>query len=740
MKMAEREIQQQNPKELPVPFGNFTSKESWDIYFSSRGADDFSEWYADWPQLETLLTTHLLFPLSVLANPPPTPPQPAVKAADLNILVPACGDSRLSEHLYDSGFTSITNVDYSKAVISTMLRRNVEARPRMKWRVMDITSMQFPGETFDAVIDKGGWDVLMDPGFGQIHPNLYITKVKELLKVGGKYICLALGESKLLGLLFQKFRFGWKMNLYAIDQEPSSSNLDQQTFMVVAEKDDSTLIYQITPIVDFRNYHGNQARALLEALRRESAFRFLYNGSADDLFYPLEDIWVRGNLSELQPGRRLQLTLGDSGISRLMYKGILLDAQQDSGYFSNQFLVLIIPKVRTLEWVMSSEEGQWVFVQEFKVARLLMILLEPRHSYFPMEDIQSDLSPLVKKLAPGHCYVGVHTPFVVASDGIKLRRVGYQATSGFNGPIAVDDVIFEKIDDALSRHFQYQDLIIRRLIIRGSVLAEAVLTSKKGKQKIYDSHSSTYRASADMEVCHNYLDSLHHNGIISGLMLISLHLKRSTSSGQMIKTVVIGLGAGLLPMFMKNWLPFCQIEVLEADPVVLGIARNYFGLVENERLKVHITNPFEFLEKAPEAVDAEGNPSFKFDVLVVDVTSKKVGAALICPTKCFLVEPFLWQAKKWLSKDGLYIIHLVTCYSGVRLPLYSSFKKVFSNVFTLQLQDDANEVIFALNSESPVTEDQLSIACNELATSLKLGNYDWGQRVIDASKLIKPVT
>ncbi|EYU32695.1 hypothetical protein MIMGU_mgv1a002614mg [Erythranthe guttata] len=654
--MAEREIQQQNPKELPVPFGNFTSKESWDIYFSSRGGDDFSEWYADWPQLETLLTTHLLFPLSVLANPPPTPPQPAVKAADLNILVPACGDSRLSEHLYDSGFTSITNVDYSKAVISTMLRRNVEARPRMKWRVMDITSMQFPGETFDAVIDKGGWDVLMDPGFGQIHPNLYITKVKELLKVGGKYICFALGESKLLGLLFQKFRFGWKMNLYAVDQEPSSSNLDQQTFMVVAEKDGSTLIYQITPIVDFSNYHGNQARALLEALRRESAFRFLYNGSADDLFYPLEDIWVQGNLSELQPGRRLQLTLGDYGISRLMYKGILLDAQQDSGYFSNQFLVLIIPKVRTLEWVMSSEEGQWVFVREFKVARLLMILLEPRHSYFPMEDIQSDLSPLVKKLAPGHCYVG--------------------ATSGFNGPIAVDDVIFEKIDDALSRHFQYKDLIIRRLIIRGSVLAEAVLTSKKGKQKIYDSHSSGYRASADMEVCHNYLDSLHHNGIISGLMLISLHLKRSTSSGKMIKTVVIGLGAGLLPMFMKNCLPFCQIEV----------------------------------------------------------------AALICPTKCFLVEPFLLQAKKWLSKDGLYIVHLVTCYSGVRLPLYSSFKKVFRNVFTLQLQDDANEVIFALNSESPVTEDQLSRACNELATSLKLGNYDWGQRVIDASELIKPVT
>ena len=41
--------------------------------------------------------------------------------SSLQILVPDCGNSRPSEHLYDSGFEDITNVDFSKVVISDML-------------------------------------------------------------------------------------------------------------------------------------------------------------------------------------------------------------------------------------------------------------------------------------------------------------------------------------------------------------------------------------------------------------------------------------------------------------------------------------------------------------------------------------------------------------------------------------------------------------------------------------------
>ncbi|XLS98358.1 hypothetical protein HN51_041093 [Arachis hypogaea] len=115
------------------------------------------------------------------------------------LLIPGCGNSRLSEHLYDAGYTGLTNIDFSKVVISDMLRRNVRLRPHIRWRVMDMTNMQLEDESFDAIIDKGGLDALMEPELGPKLGNQYLSEVKRVLKPGGKFLCLTLAESHVLG-------------------------------------------------------------------------------------------------------------------------------------------------------------------------------------------------------------------------------------------------------------------------------------------------------------------------------------------------------------------------------------------------------------------------------------------------------------------------------------------------------------------------------------------------------------
>ncbi|KAI5349832.1 hypothetical protein L3X38_002721 [Prunus dulcis] len=157
-------------------------------FFTIRGTDDAFEWYAEWSELRNPLLSHL-------------PPQP-------QILVPGCGSSRLSEHLYDAGFNSITNIDFSKVAISDCLRRNVRLRPDMRWRVMDMTAMQFEDEAFDVVVDKGDLDALMEPELGPKLGTQYLSEVRRVLKSGGKFICLTLAESHVLALIFSKFRFG----------------------------------------------------------------------------------------------------------------------------------------------------------------------------------------------------------------------------------------------------------------------------------------------------------------------------------------------------------------------------------------------------------------------------------------------------------------------------------------------------------------------------------------------------
>jgi 2-polyprenyl-3-methyl-5-hydroxy-6-metoxy-1,4-benzoquinol methylase len=69
------------------------------------------------------------------------------------VLMLGCGNSLLSEVLYDAGYTNIVNIDYSAVVIEQMKARHAESRPKMSWLEMDVTDLKFEDE-FDAVIDK----------------------------------------------------------------------------------------------------------------------------------------------------------------------------------------------------------------------------------------------------------------------------------------------------------------------------------------------------------------------------------------------------------------------------------------------------------------------------------------------------------------------------------------------------------------------------------------------------------
>ncbi|KAA8548383.1 hypothetical protein F0562_000067 [Nyssa sinensis] len=777
-------------EELLKTLGDFTSKENWDQFFSIRGSDDSFEWYAEWPQLKEPL-------LSYLSNneaPPPdgatedgVPPPPPGEAASMQILIPGCGNSRLSEHLYDAGFRGITNIDFSKVVISDMLRRNVRSRPAMRWRVMDMTNMQFMHETFDAVVDKGGLDALMEPELGSKLGNQYLSEVKRVLKSVGKFICLTLAESHVLGLLFPKFRYGWSMSLHAIPQKPSNKP-SLQTFMVIAEKKSSTVLCQISSSFNHSSLDcfGDQARGLHEALDCENKIRTEYsNGS--NILYSLEDLQLgaKGNLAELSPGRRVLLTLGEQGGSQFCYRAVLLDAQQQDGPFMYNCGVFLVPKTRAREWLFSSEEGQWLVVDNSKAARLVMVLLDASHNA-RMDEIPKDLSPLVKQLAPGKDKNGTQIPFMAASDGIKLRKIIHQVTSALTGPIVVDDVVYERVDDDFSRSLPSKDLTFRRLTFQRTeslVQSEALLTregslknvgeiepkkirspsksKKRGNQRRNDSIVSKIdESSMDLKVDHNHLASSYHTGIVSGFMLISSYLESAASTGRMVKAFVIGLGAGLLPMFLHECLSFLHIEVVELDPVVVDLARDYFGFREDEHLKVHITDGIQFVReianfetdgnednlfhaKLPSSngsylvSNVDGKGTDRIDILIVDVDSSDSSSGMTCPAADFVEESFLLTVKNSLSEQGLFIINLVSRSPAIKESVVSRMKVVFSNLFSLQLEEDVNEVLFALNTDICIKEDCFPEASDQLKKLLKLKQPERSQSIIDTTKKIK---
>lgn len=622
---------------------------------------------------------------------------------------------------------------------------------------MDMTDMQFADEFFDVILDKGGLDALMEPEIGSKLGKKYLKEVKRVLKSGGKYLCLTLAESHVLGSLFSEFRFGWSTSINAIPHKPCNKPTFQ-TFMVAVVKENLGALNPIKSLFDHAavNCNPKQVHALNNAIKDENKIRCDYSSGAD-ILYSLEDLQLgaKGNLKELLPGRRCQLILGEQGSSLYSYKTVLLDARQQPDPFLYHCGVFIVPKTRAHEWLFTSEEGQWLVVESSKAARLIMVFLDSRHTHASMDGIQKDLSLLVKNLAPGNPEDEARIPFMMASDGVKQRNIVQKVTSTITGPIIVEDVIYENIDGDNTGLTSSDIKMFRRLTFErslGLVQSEALLTrepqnkpveldgknnslssrsrKKRGKKRS-DSDNFIDGSRSILKVDHSCLASSYHSGIISGFALITSALEIAASSEKKIRTIIIGLGAGLLPMFLHECLPFLEIEVVELDPLIFDLARKYFGFTEDNRLKARIGDGIQFIQDAniagpssdtkQEVVDdsrtvsqlhdgesrkslANGNNNTGIKVIIVDADSSDLSSGLACPPADFVEESFLLSVKKLLSEGGLFIINLVSRSPAIREMVVSRMKVVFSRLFSLELEEDVNEILFASSSEEFIVD------------------------------------
>jgi hypothetical protein len=176
------------------------------------------------------------------------------------------------------------------------------------------------------------------------------------------------------------------MNVHSIAQKRSKL----KTYMVVAEKENSVLLHEITSAFELVSLGRNdsQGSGMREAVESENKIRRDCNNGSD-LLYSHEDLklGIKGDLAELTEGRRIKFTLGGQG-SNFSYRAVLLDAQKQTEPFVYYCGVFLVPKTRAHEWLFCSEEGQWQVVESSQAARLIMVFLDSSHSGATMEDIQ----------------------------------------------------------------------------------------------------------------------------------------------------------------------------------------------------------------------------------------------------------------------------------------------------------------------------------------------------------------
>lgn len=215
--------------------------------------------------------------------------------------------------------------------------------------------------------------------------------------------------------------------------------------------------------------------------------------------------------------------------------------------------------------------------------------------------------------------------------------------------------------------------------------------------------------------------------MVAGLSLVAPFLEEKIKLGLRPRALCLGVGGGTLPMFLQSKLDF-DILGVEADPVVLNIARQHFGLVEGEFLHVHIGDAIGFIKNVAQQEDTlrrglermsdlvEGS-RIDFDVIMVDLDAGDAVNGASAPPSEFVQRSVLLAAKMVLHDRGIIVINVIPQSKAFYSELIHDFHEVFAELYEIEVGNGENYVLVAT-----VTNVQLSRSgsCGSWLQKLKL--------------------
>lgn len=178
--------------------------------------------------------------------------------------------------------------------------------------------------------------------------------------------------------------------------------------------------------------------------------------------------------------------------------------------------------------------------------------------------------------------------------------------------------------------------------------------------------------------------------------------------------LVVGLGGGTLPGFLRKHYPDAAIDVVELDAQVVDVAKMYFGFREDERMRVHVADGREFIERIRE-------PSY--DVIFLDA----FGSYSVPPH--LTTQEFLQAVRRALTSGGVAVGNI---WKRAQNPLYDAmvrtYAQVFDQLFMLNVDGEINMIVLALPRARATSRSELAQRARQVSLTKQL-RFDLGAMV-----------
>jgi spermidine synthase len=179
------------------------------------------------------------------------------------------------------------------------------------------------------------------------------------------------------------------------------------------------------------------------------------------------------------------------------------------------------------------------------------------------------------------------------------------------------------------------------------------------------------------------------------------------------RMLVVGLGGGTLPAFLRMHYPDAAIDAVDIDPDVAFVAKEYFGFREDDRMRVHVADGRKFIESVRQPYDVIFLDAFGADTVPAHLTTHE----------------FLRAVRRAVDPGGVVIGNI---WDRGHNPLYDSmvrtYREAFDELFVLGVEGSGNRILLALPRRQPLTRDEIARLARSVSTARRF-RFDLGDLV-----------
>lgn len=168
------------------------------------------------------------------------------------------------------------------------------------------------------------------------------------------------------------------------------------------------------------------------------------------------------------------------------------------------------------------------------------------------------------------------------------------------------------------------------------------------------------------------------------------------------RVLLIGLGAGSLCKFLWRYRPDAKLTVVEIEPRVEAVARQFFKLPDDpQRIRIHFADGADFMIQTKQ----------RYDLILVDGFDSNARAGRLDSL------PFYLDCKARLAKEGLLCINLLARRKNFNHSIKQIKTAFDDHVIVLPSRDEGNAIAVAEVSQIDAVLPAPTFSLSELQTA-----------------------